>query len=249
MSRPQNAAHDLNTEETEALIASLESAEQPNDEVIEEVVADLHIDEAKSDALASANDNEVVDDTAPETTPETAEKNQSAKRVAKPKAPKAPRFNILGKSPSEALPHTLNAPNFVDAIASLDSTILALDVDTRTEVVREMLSGMDKSAVKVKEKIINAITSLQLGKVNEVSNYTAMTIDLLIEKGEVSSADIKANFKTKYTEGTSASQAGQMMQALPLVLIAKLVGKKLVLNENSSLVSEYRRLKLAAATA
>ncbi len=244
---------DMSNADVENLISSLES-EQGNtghaDEVVEEAIADLHIDEAKLASLTANDhsDDAAIDASMPETTPEVAATN--VKKTAKPKVKKEPRYSVMGKKPSEALPNTLGK-DYERILGSLDSNIDALIGNDRTTIVTEMMTGMDNTAVKVKEKIINGITSVMTAKVGELSTYTSIALDLLINNLSVTTADIKAAYKAAgYTEGTAASQAGQMIHALPLMLVARKSGKNgLELNDASMIITEYTRLKNAAAVA
>lgn len=95
---------------------------------------------------------------------------------------------------------------------------------------------------KVAEKVVILFTMFKNnGKWNEVMYRT---FKLLLTDGYISSGKdsnlVKDLLAKPYSIGTARAQAGQMMQMLPLLKIAKEEGGRLVPNENSTILARLR---------
>ena len=96
---------------------------------------------------------------------------------------------------------------------------------------------------KVAEKVVILFTMFKQKKAwNEVM---FRTFKLLLTDGYIQSGDkgnLVQNLLSKpYSQGTARAQAGQMMQLLPLLKIAKEVGKgRLEINEDSTIIARLK---------
>lgn len=169
---------------------------------------------------------------APVTAPEKKDVTAKAKK-------RAPRVSTAGMEPSEAFAH-----KFGDDLEQYRMT--AEDTDLEANKAR-LHASCDALAKKVKDKAVNMQAFRVRGEA--LSVYTEIAVRLLVEKGEMTTADLKNAYMTAtpkaYTSGTANAQCGQMFQLLPAFEIAeKADSKTLVLKADNVAVAKFRSIYL-----
>ncbi|MFM5010862.1 hypothetical protein [Aeromonas veronii] len=144
--------------------------------------------------------------------------------------------------PSAALIARLGSVEAVEAhlhIDASDGTLSRADLSTLIKSRMEDLDGLPK---KVGEKAVNLIAHIAGGA--GLSCYTRIALEMLLESGELTSKALYERYKARpYSEGTSRSQCGQLMQLLPAMGIAERpVPGSLVLIKDSPIAESLRSL-------
>lgn len=125
-------------------------------------------------------------------------------------------------------------------VKALESNIVLSTDDVErdlSELLAEFETTINGLAKKVGEKAVNLIAHLQ-GSAT-LSVYTVIAIEMLVKDGKLTQRDLVNRYLDRpYSLGTSRSQAGQMMQLLPALKIAKKTGRgELELDPNSVIMS------------
>lgn len=161
---------------------------------------------------------------------DAAEAGGMGEEVAK--APKA-KSRASGESkPSAALIARLGS---VDAVYS--QLIYSADDAKRTEadLAKECdlrLKSFDSLPKKIGEKAVNLV--MHLAGSSTLSVYTDMALTMLFESGELDSKKLVERYMARpYSEGTSRSQAGQIMRLLQAFDIAEGTTSHLTLKKGS----------------
>ena len=140
---------------------------------------------------------------------------------------------------SDALFHKIGS----DAAMELALTVADAEKDAtaRKDEIAALIDGQPK---KVQEKSVNLIACAVKG--GTLSNYTVIALKALLDRGAVTSAELRAAYETNpekaYGKGTANAQAGQMMRLFPDLGIAVKDGKTLKVNEDSVLIPALRGL-------
>jgi hypothetical protein len=176
----------------------------------------------------------------------TIEAEVTKKKTADVTAAKKKVALKVGSKPSEAISTLMTGKPML--LTTTDVKDYTDDADKFATKVESSLADFDNAPKKVGEKLINTFKWLN-GSV-KLSRYTKDALTLLIEKGEATTKVLE----TFYVDGhlglsTARSQAGQMRKLLPLLNIASLVGDKLTINEESTLVQHYKTTSAVPAAA
>jgi hypothetical protein len=175
----------------------------------------------------------------------TIEVEVTKKKTADVTAAKKTALKV-GSKPSEAISTLMTGKPML--LTTTDVNDYTDDADKFAIKVESSLADFDNAPKKVGEKLINTFKWLN-GSV-KLSRYTKDALTLLVEKGEATTKVLE----TFYVDGhlglsTARSQAGQMRKLLPLLNIAHLVGDKLTINEESTLVQHYKTTSAVPAAA
>ncbi|MDX7711769.1 hypothetical protein [Aeromonas caviae] len=146
---------------------------------------------------------------------------EAAKAPAKSDAPVKMKSRAHGASkPSAALVARLGSVEAVETHLRIDAGDSSLSAKELTELLKERMAELDTLPKKVGEKAVNLIAHLAGGA--KLSCYTEIALGMLLETGELSSKALYDRYKARpYSEGTSRSQCGQLMQLLPAMGIAE----------------------------
>jgi hypothetical protein len=241
--------------DVEALLGDLEFAEDPATVHEPEVDASADVDEKALDALAEeANDADVVvsdilDEDFLVDLDMTAKRNEayaSQEAVAMPdiadtkagvgttKVKKASTVSkSSGAAPEPRVSRDLSAMKAEEFI--LDTDAVPADLDANKAAVLARRPGQ----VKIAEKFDNLFVQLAAGRLPSV--YVVGAFKLLDAKGEMTSAELVAHYKTVgLKDGTAHSQAGQIMVLFNAIGIATRAGQKLTLRPNSAIAAKLR---------
>ena len=144
--------------------------------------------------------------------------------------------------PSAALIARLGSVEAVEAhlhIDASDGTLSRADLST---LIKSRMEDLDSLPKKVGEKAVNLIAHIAGGA--GLSCYTRIALEMLLESGELTSKALYERYKARpYSEGTSRSQCGQLMQLLPAMGIAERpVPGCLVLIKDSPIAESLRSL-------
>lgn len=199
-----------------------------NDEALEdEALKKVEVQTIRKEALESQakNTTKVTDVVEPKTT-----KKKAAKKKDGDEAPKAKRVSTAGMTKAQATTHKLGDDRY--DVLILDTDMAKLPEKDRKAQIDKFIASFDEQAKKVAEKAMNIACSLNNS--DRLSNYTRMAIDLLKEKGEMTTADLRSCYLDRpYTPGTASAQSSQMFKLLPLFKIAIREGNTLKLNPDS----------------
>ena len=201
---------------------------------IEEVAQELAMVETREELYAETDaDAAGAADLVVETEAAPAETEKPAKIKARAHG---------ASKPSAALIARLGSVEAVEAhlhIDASDGTLSRADLSTLIKSRMEDLDGLPK---KVGEKAVNLIAHIAGGA--GLSCYTRIALEMLLESGELTSKALYERYKPRpYSEGTSRSQCGQLMQLLPAMGIAERpVPGSLVLIKDSPIAESLRSL-------
>ncbi|MGU5794221.1 hypothetical protein ACV1DW_15430 [Aeromonas hydrophila] len=172
----------------------------------------------------------------------------AAKTPAKSDAPVKMKSRAHGASkPSAALVARLGSVEAVETHLRIDAGDSSLSAKELTELLKERMAELDTLPKKVGEKAVNLIAHLAGGA--KLSCYTEIALEMLLETGELSSKALYDRYKARpYSEGTSRSQCGQLMQLLPAMGIAERpTTGSLTLVKDSPMASALREAMKSAA--
>lgn len=143
------------------------------------------------------------------------------KDETKPAKPVKMKSRAHGASkPSAALIARLGSVEAVETHLRIEAGDSELSTKDLTELLKERMAGLDTLPKKVGEKAVNLIAHLAGNA--KLSCYTEIALEILLETGELSSKALYDRYKARpYSEGTSRSQCGQLMQLLPAMGIAE----------------------------
>ncbi len=149
--------------------------------------------------------------------------------------------------PSAALIARLGSVEAVETHLRIDASDGELSTKDLTELLKERMTSLDTLPKKVGEKAVNLIA--HLAGSSKLSCYTEIALEMLLETGELSSKALYDRYKARpYSEGTSRSQCGQLMQLLPAMGIAERpTPSTLTLVKDSPLANVLREAMKAAA--
>lgn len=197
-------------------------AESHNEDHLIEAGRAATIEELQKLAIEELNENS-------EHHPENA---QVPAAQVKKKAPATKRISTAGMAKSEALATALG--DKLDTLLMVDSDDLALPEDQQFDKRIALLEKIDGLPKKIGEKAINLFAHVSKGA--QLSNYTRIAINFLLQHGEMTSKQLKDTYLARpYSEGTASSQTTQLMNLLPALGIAKKEAGKLVVNPTSTL--------------
>lgn len=201
---------------------------------IEEVAQELAMVETREELYAETDaDAAGAADLVVETEAAPAEKEKPAKIKARAHGASKPSAALIARLGSvEAVEVHLH-------IDASDGTLSRADLSTLIKSRMEDLDGLPK---KVGEKAVNLIAHIAGGA--GLSCYTRIALEMLLESGELTSKALYERYKARpYSEGTSRSQCGQLMQLLPAMGIAERpVPGSLVLIKDSPIAESLRSL-------
>lgn len=214
----------------------------PTDEMVGDALRELEIQEAKAEAYAEQESapGEDLNTELPE--PEVVA--TTAEVVAKEEKPKRKRESSEGKKKSEIITSHLGAESAGFFVLEMDDA--ELDANALREREKATLEMIDALPKKVGEKATNLFGFLKTGE--HLSIYTKIALNLLLEKGTFTSEALRDKMLAEgYTQGTSSSQAQQMMQLLPALKIGVRVKNIMTKNPDSTILMKYEASKAAPA--
>lgn len=235
-----NANADNEVDELAALLSEETKGDELSALAEEEVSAEIEAE------IAAAVEEQALQQVEMKTAREEALQSQAEKhqakakakgeKVAKPKpdagvATKAKRSgSTASMKKSEAVVHKLGDSRY--EVLILDTAMAGLDKAELEKQVDAFVEGFDNLAKKVGEKALNVACSLN--NTDKLSVYTQIAIELLKEKGEMTTNDLRQKYLERpYSAGTSSAQSSQMFQLLPYFKIAHRSGNSLILNPDS----------------
>lgn len=123
----------------------------------------------------------------------------------------------------------------IDALAANEFVLTTSQMSADHEEVKTAVMKLrDGLAKKIVEKFDNLFVAVSADRLP--SCYTMVAYKALVEKTEITSADVYSAMKIAgYSEGTARAQGQQLMTLLPLIEIARKDGKRLTLNSDSVL--------------
>lgn len=209
---------------------------------LKEVASEIAAAESREEAYSKMEDTSEagIPDAAIEPDPTASEKPK--------KAPPKIKARAHGDAkPSAALVSRLGSVEAVTAHLKISDGDSAVDSKELVKALNERLSGLDDLPKKVGEKAVNLIAHLGGGA--KLSCYTEIAIKMLIETGELTSKALFERYVARpYSEGTSRSQSGQMMQLLPALGLADRTGRgSLTLRKDSVIAKQLSEAFSAAA--
>lgn len=214
---------------TEADAVTLEAVEQ-----------ELHLAETRE---------ELYEDTAPDAVGAVdLTAADATKGETKPAKPVKMKSRAHGASkPSAALIARLGSVEAVETHLRIEAGDSELSTKDLTELLKERMASLDTLPKKVGEKAVNLIAHLAGN--SKLSCYTEIALEMLLETGELSSKALYDRYKARpYSEGTSRSQCGQLMQLLPAMGIAERpTSGSLTLVKDSPMANALREAMKAAA--
>jgi hypothetical protein len=214
---------------TDDLLSDLElTVEGDTDEEVLSALTDLSIEDEAAIEIAGETADAYIEQEVSTTGVEAVEseapvkvkKARAAKAASEPKAPKD--------------------------LASIADDVFDIDgVTTKTDVIALM-----PTQKKIAEKFVNLFQKVSVN--SAPSTYVMQCLDVLNTHGEATASDMIAALKASssrkgnpYSQGTAASQVGQIMSLFSTVKIATREGQKLVLNRTSPLT--VKLLAIASA--
>jgi len=211
-----------------------------SNEAVEAAVEELELEEAKKEALAKQDEKAQK---------KTRKRQASSKRKAskkeepakeatpKPvKKEKAPRQMLTGMKPSEVV-KLIGGGNWKEMVAFdvSDAGLSAADLDSKIEARLTRADGLNK---KQQERVVNVFKWMGGAKLR---NYTDIAIAALVEKGKLTSVELKEAYTSKHkAEKTANSQVSNYMHVLPALEIAIKTDSGLELNPNSTIVELWK---------
>lgn len=205
-----SAVDDL--DELEALLGSDvdEPAAPVTEATVEEIAKELALEDAREELYSES-----------EVEPEGATDLVKPEEVAAvEKAPKMKARAHGSSKPSDALVARLGSVKAVESHLRISTEDDTLSADELNRVMKERMSEIDALPKKVGEKAVNLIAHLAGGA--SLSCYTQIALDMLLANGRLTSKELVERYMARpYSEGTSRSQCGQIMQLLPAMGIAE----------------------------
>ena len=233
---------DVEPSDVESLLASLEldapvltetsavtpSTEEISDDVLQVLETSIAIEEAKLEAYEPKSEKTYDADVSL-----TAADPVKSKPANVDKAAPKPKARASGDSkPSAALIARLGN---VDAVYSQlvftpdDATLSAEELKIECD---KRLKSFDELPKKIGEKAVNLV--MHLSGCMSLSVYTQIALEMLFTSGELSSKALVERYMARpYSEGTSRSQAGQIMRLVQAFGIASGSTSHVTLNKNS----------------
>lgn len=229
----------ISNEEMQAILGDgdIDELDQLLAETEVEEVDEINIDELGEDEINDAVLSAEIQDAKTDAySKQNLKPEPDVKAIAPPKAatvtPKKPRVRVAGKTPSEQI--RAKVAKYQEVVI-LDMAHAAMPEADRIKVTEEFIDSVDDLAKKVGEKVVNLL-QVVAGS-GKLSVYTQQALDVLMETGECTIADIKQKYRAHpYTVGTANAQSGQMSQLLPALKIVTKQGNKLIANPDSALL-------------
>lgn len=225
------AANDSPPETAESDAESTAESTADGDIDLEEIEAAAAVAAAKSAAYATQPAEE---SDGAEATSDSA----SSTATTKTRAPRVSR--AAGAKPFDVLKAAINDDEALAKVAML------VTGDTpSTSLVDDLANTINALAKKVGDKATNLLR--YKGQPSKIQKYTTLGLNLLIEKGSVSSKELVSHLESSgYTIGTARSQANQLMSLFPALKIANRSGRQLSLRSDSTIVEAYKTALTAA---
>lgn len=210
------AASDAKEESIQEENATDEVADEPvSEETLEIVDKELMLEEAKEEVYSAAESGGLDD-----------------KAHVEPEAPKMKSRASGASKPSDALVQRLGN---VDAVYK--NLVFSADDAAKTEEelrkeCEARLKEFDVLPKKVGEKAVNLVAHIAGNA--KLSTYTEIAIQMLLRDGQITQSGLFERYRKRpYSEGTSRSQAGQIMRLFQTFKIADGTTSALTLNKNS----------------
>lgn len=218
------------------------AAEASSEAILGDAVRELEIAEAKAEAYAEQESKPGEDMNTELPEPEVV--STTAEVAAAAKEEKRKRESSEGKKKSEIITSHLGAESA--GFFALEVDDAELDTAGLKEREKATLEIIDALPKKVGEKATNLFNYLKTGE--HLSVYTKIAFDLLLEKGTFTSEALRDKMLAEgYTQGTSSSQAQQMMQLLPALKVGVRVKNLMAKNPESMILAKYEASKAPAA--
>ncbi|MET2951282.1 hypothetical protein ABXV18_24680 [Vibrio owensii] len=162
-------------------------------------------------------------------------KPETKSEAKKPAAKRGP--GVAGMAKSAAIHTKLGEAVYSHVLLEKgDSELSGAELKTKVDAI---ISDVDNLPKKVGEKILNLFQHLHTGVA--LSVYTTIALDMLAEKGTLSSTELRTKYEEKYSKGTASAQSSQLVQVIKFLKIGTAEGKELTLNENSILAEKLTK--------
>jgi hypothetical protein len=195
-------------------------------------LSELDAEIAEDDAAADPEDSIQILKSEKSEKDEDKEEEEEIIVEDKPVEVKVKKSKVAKRlSPSYSSAHSL--VDFGKSVLLGSELVLVSDETSTTEDNLQLFE--DVKAVKVREKLANMLSWYAGTKT--LSRYTATTLKLLIDKGEVTKADLRNNLMDIVKPSTASSQAGQMSHILKATKVAIEKSGKFVANEDSVMLA------------
>lgn len=218
-------------DELEALIGDATS-----DHKLTSAVAEINLEEIEAAATVEATKSAAYAEQPGEETEVT-----TAAASGKSAAPRAARpSRAAGASPFDVVKAAVNDDEALQRVA-----MLVTADEPSAELVDDLAKTINNLAKKVGDKASNLLR--HKSQPAKLQKYTRLGMDLLIDKGSVTSADLTKHLQSSgYTIGTARSQANQLMSLLPALKIADKSGRTIAIRPDSVIAQQYKAALTAA---
>ena len=219
-------------------------AEVVTDEVFEEqpeVIEELDLGAELSPGDIMALDAEMTkEEVYAEQESEIGDVDTSTKPAKKAKG-KAKNATQAAAAPKTSTPRVARDLNAIDAVNFvLEGDVTGLD-QAGLDAAKAATLALRPTQKKIAEKFENLFMMLAANR--KPSTFVVDAFRLLDSKGAVSASDVIAAFKAEgYSQGTAASQAGQIMNLFATVRIADRAKNTLTLNARSNVAQRLREV-------
>lgn len=247
----KNETSAAEVESIEALLGELDLGDETVEiealeEIVEEDLAELELSEEADDAELRDLELQIEREEVYSEQESDTDADAGAVAIAKEERKKNP-IKVKGSGSKAKTTGTPRVARDLNAVAG-EFFVLEGDVSAMSDADKDAAKATTMTLVptqkKIAEKFENLFTSIAAGR--QPSVYVVQAFKLLDEKKVVASADIVATFKGSYSQGTSMSQAGQIMNLFAAVKIADRTKSSLTLNENSVVAQRIRDVIAAA---
>jgi hypothetical protein len=224
-------------ESVESLLDELDLDETVEAAAEEEVVEELSLDAELDDESLRALDADIARE-------EVYAEQESDLNVdpaptqAEPEKKRA-RSKNASSTAKTSVPRAARDLNSVEAgMFVLEGDAASLS-DTDKDAAKTATIALKPGQKKIAEKFENLFLSLAAGR--KPSTFIVDAFALLEKQGSIAASDIIAAYKADgYSQGTAASQAGQIMHLFDTVKIATRAKNTLTINPNSTVASRLR---------
>lgn len=200
-----------------------------SDEALEKIEKDLMLEEVKEEVYAAAESGGLEEH-----------------ELSKPEEPKAKARASGASKPSSALIQRLGNVDavyknlvYVPEDAAKSAAELKAECDAR-------LKEFDALPKKVGEKAVNLV--MHLAGSAKLSTYTEIAIQMLLKNGSLTQTELFERYRARpYSEGTSRSQAGQIMRLFQTLKVGVGTTSSLTLNKDSIIAQALEEIVGKAA--
>lgn len=226
--------------ETQPLTAVESSDTEITDEMLDALEATVALEEAKKEAYETAesvSDDKDVEIKAGDSSAEISKASKEPKMKARASGDSKPSAALVARLGN--VDAVYNQLVFFAEDATKSAEDLKAECDKR-------LKSFDALPKKIGEKAVNLVTHLAGGA--SLSVYTQIALEMLFNAGELSSKALVEHYMARpYSEGTSRSQAGQIMRLVQAFGIADGSSSHVTLNKDSIIGQALKEVLIGKA--